>query len=117
MLIHRIASGLHHKNINSANVLEQLKVHFAIGKSLQLGFTDLDADMLANGLCELGVGRAAEELESLVLAQIARLLALRRRSLLRILTLCAFPGSTPGCATLLLLRAWFARLLFFRRHC
>ena len=95
MLIHRIASGLHHKNINSANVLEQLKVHFAIGKSLQLGFTDFDADMLANGLCELGVGRAAEELESLVLAQIARLLALRRR--FAILSLCAFPAA-PGCA-------------------
>ena len=49
MLIHRIAGGLHHKNIYAAHVLEELEVNFAVSKALHLGFADLDADILADG--------------------------------------------------------------------
>jgi hypothetical protein len=48
VLVHRIAGGLHHKNIYAAHVLEQLKVDLAVGKTLQLGLADLDADVLAD---------------------------------------------------------------------
>ena len=80
MLVHRIAGGLHHKYIYAAHVLEQLEEDLAVGKALQLGFADLDADMLADRVGQLGIRRAAEQLEALVIAQVAWLLALRRRS-------------------------------------
>ena len=43
----------------------------------------------ADLLSQPRIGRAAEELEALVLAQIAGLLALRRRARLAVLALCA----------------------------
>ena len=70
MLVHRIAGGLHHKNIDSAYVLEQLKVNFAVGKSLQLGVADFYPNVLADSLRELGIRCAAEELEALVFARL-----------------------------------------------
>ena len=46
VLVHRIAGGLHHKHIHAAHVLEQLEVHLAVGKALQLGLADRHADVL-----------------------------------------------------------------------
>ncbi len=70
MLVHRIAGGLHHKNIYAAHILKQLKVNFTVGKALHLGLADLDADVLADSLSQLWVCRAAKQLEALVLAEL-----------------------------------------------
>ena len=79
VLVHRIAGGLHHKHIHAAHVLEQLEVDFAVGKALNLGLAHRNADVAADLLGQRPVGRAAEELEALVLAQIAGPLALGGR--------------------------------------
>ena len=79
VLVHRIAGGLHHKHIHSAHVLEKLEVDFAVGKALQLGLAHLDPDVLADLLGQRPVGGAGEELEALVLAQVAGPLALGSR--------------------------------------
>ena len=112
VLVHRIAGGLHHENIHAAHVLKQLEVDLAVGKALQLGLAHRNPDVLADGLGQLGVGGAAEELEAFVLAQAAGLFALRRRGLFASLALAALPrpplGASlpPSCS----LRAWFALL-------
>ena len=48
VLIHGVACGLHQKHIHAANVLQQLKVNLAIGKSLQLGLAQRYADEIAD---------------------------------------------------------------------
>ena len=79
VLVHRIAGGLHHKDIHAAHVLQQLEVDLAVGKALDLGLAHLDADVAADLLGQRPVGRAAEELEPFVLAQVAAALALGRQ--------------------------------------
>ena len=79
MLVDGIAGGLHDKDVDAAHVLEQLEVDFAIGKALQLGLADRNADVAADLFSQRPVGRAAEKLEALVLAEIAGPLALRCR--------------------------------------
>jgi hypothetical protein len=76
VLVHRIAGGLHHKHIHAAHVLKELEVHFAVGKALNLGFAHRNPDVAADLLGQRAVGGAAEELEALVLAQVAGPLAL-----------------------------------------
>jgi hypothetical protein len=66
VLVHRIAGGLHHKNISAANVLQQLEVNLAIGKALHLGLTQRHADVLANLLRQSPVCRSGKNLEALV---------------------------------------------------
>ena len=48
MLIHRPARWLHQKDVHAANVFQQLKINFAIGKTLQLGLAQRHADELAD---------------------------------------------------------------------
>ena len=76
MLINRITCGLDDEHIHTAHVLQQLEVDFAIGKALHLGFTYRYADVTSNLFGQRPVGRAAEELEPFVLAQVAAPLAL-----------------------------------------
>ena len=70
---------MHHEDVDAADVLEQLEVDFAIGEALQLGLADGDADVPSDLFGEGAICRAGEELEALVLAQIAGALALGRR--------------------------------------
>ena len=77
VLVDGIAGGLHDEHIDAADVFEQLEVDFAIGKTLQLGFAHRHADVAANRLSQRPIGSAREQLEALVLAQIAGALALR----------------------------------------
>ena len=77
MLVDRIAGGLHDKDIDAANIFEKLEVDFAIGKALQLGLADRNSDVAADLFSKRTVGRAAEELEAPVLAEVASALALR----------------------------------------
>ena len=80
VLIHRITGGLHHKYIHAAHVLEQLKVDLAVGKALQLGLAHLDPNVQADLFSQCPVGRTREELEPLVLAQIAGCACVRERA-------------------------------------
>ena len=68
VLIHRIAGGLHHKNIHAAHVLEQLKVNLAVGKPLQLHLPHRHADMPRHFLSQPRIRRPGKQLEALVLA-------------------------------------------------
>jgi hypothetical protein len=79
MLIHRVAGGLYDKHIDAAHVLQQLEVDFAVGKALHFGFAQLHSNVSGNLLGQRPVGRAAEELEAFVLAQVAAALALGDR--------------------------------------
>ena len=79
VLVDGIAGGLHDEDVDAADILEQLEVDFAIGKALQLGLAHRDADVAADLFGQRPVGRAAEELEAPVLAQIASPLALGSR--------------------------------------
>src|ERR1035441_4156373 len=76
MLVHRVAGGLDDKNIDAAHVLQQLKVNFAVGKALHLGFAHLNPNVSGDLLGQRPVGRAAEKFEPFVLAQVAAPLAL-----------------------------------------
>ena len=78
VLIDGITGGLHHENVDSADILEQLEVHFAICETLKLGFTDMNTDVPGNLIGEGTVGRSAEELEAAVLAEIAGAFAFGR---------------------------------------
>ena len=52
-----IAGGLHDKDVDAANVLEQLEVDFAIGEALELGLAQRNADVAADLLSQRPVGR------------------------------------------------------------
>ena len=56
VLIHRKTGRLHDKNIDAADVLEQLKVDLSIGKTLQLAFAQMNTDMGTNILSQFAVG-------------------------------------------------------------
>ena len=79
VLVHRIAGGLHHKDIHSAHILEELEVNLAVGKALNLDLAHRNPDVAADLLSQRAVRRAAEELEALVLAQVTGPLALGDR--------------------------------------
>ena len=79
ILVDGIAGGLHDKDVDAANVLEQLEVDFAISEALQLDLSDGNADVAADLFRQGTVGRAAEELEAPVLAEIASTLAFGSR--------------------------------------
>ena len=76
VLVDGIAGGLDDEDVDAADVLEQLEVDFAIGEALQLDLTDRNADVAADLFGQGPIGRAAEELEAPVLAEIASPLAL-----------------------------------------
>ena len=79
VLVDGIAGRLHDEHIHAAHVLEQLEVDLAVSKTLQLRLAHRNPDMAADLLPVRPVGRAAEQLEAPVLAQIASTLALRSR--------------------------------------
>ena len=79
MLVHGVACGLYQKHIHAANILQQLKVHLAIGEALQLGLAQRHADKLADLLAQCAIGRSAKNLEALVFTQLGRALPLRGR--------------------------------------
>ena len=101
VLVHRIAGGLHHKHIHSAHVFEELEVHFAIGKALNFDFAHRNSDVAADLLGQRLISRPAEELEALVLAQVAGPFALDCRfrilgsALLGILRRGILAGAVP----------------------
>ena len=70
VLIYRVAGGLHNEHVYAAHVIEQLKVNFAVSKALQLCFANLYADVAGDLFGERAIGRAAEELEAPVFAEI-----------------------------------------------
>ncbi len=47
MLIDRITCRLHYENVDTANILKQLKINLSIGKALHLGFAQRQSDDVA----------------------------------------------------------------------
>ena len=79
MLVNWITRRLHHENVHAAHIFQQLEVDFAVGKTLNLDLAHRNSDVAANLRGQRRIGRAAEELEALVLAQVAAPLALHGR--------------------------------------
>src|SRR3984885_9712822 len=81
MLIDRETRRLHKKYVRTANVLEQLKMYFAVGESLQPGLAQRHTDELANLLSQRLIGRSAKNLHALVFTRSGGALFFRRLGL------------------------------------
>src|SRR5947199_10654209 len=73
MLVHRKAGGLHHENVGSAHVLQNLQIDLTVFEAGELCLSAWDLEERANLVCQWLVGSAGKDLELVVAAGALRL--------------------------------------------
>ena len=66
VLIRRRAGGLHDEDVAAANVLVDLDESFAVREGREFGGAKLRVEVFGDGLCESGVSRAAQNLQTFI---------------------------------------------------
>ena len=78
VLIGGVTGGLNHEHVRAANIFKELKPDLAVRKAAKVGLHELHAEKLGDFIRERAVGRAGDDLEVLVFAELGRLLRLSR---------------------------------------
>jgi len=73
VLIHRLAGGLHHKNVCASNVLQYLEINFAIGESCYMRLSARYSKKRADLICQRLICSAAKDLQLLIMTSALRL--------------------------------------------
>jgi hypothetical protein len=59
-------AGLHDKNIRATHIFQNLKINFAVAKAAEHGLAQRHVQVLADSLCEHGIGSSRKNFKTLV---------------------------------------------------